>query len=73
MKQTIVAILNSNLYQSRESIERMNNKQFIEDTEEHGNILTLQEFEKAFNDEELDFNTVIIRFIEAELEVKAVK
>lgn len=67
MTATIVAILNANLYHSF----NMTDKEMIKETKQNGTILSLKEFQEAYNADEIDFHTTYIRFIEAELEVKA--
>jgi hypothetical protein len=64
MKQTIVAI-NS----TKDTSNTENNTSFIECAKRYGEIITIDEFQRRYNEDELDFSDTIIRFIEAELEV----
>lgn len=73
MKQTIVAIITPNIHNYIEDIESITNESYIREAKQHGEIISLKEFQSRYNADEIDFNSTIIRFIEAELEVKTVK
>lgn len=71
MKQTIVALYNISTNKDNIKINEISNKQLIDLCKIDGELLTLAEFSSRFNLEELNFNKIFIRFIEAELEIKA--
>lgn len=46
---------------------QLNDKDFITVAEEQGNVYTLNGFAQAFNDQDINSSTDIIRFIEVEV------
>lgn len=46
---------------------QLNDKDFITVAEEQGNVYTLKGFAQAFNDQDINSSTDIIRFIEVEV------
>lgn len=68
MKQTIVAI-NS----TKDTSNTEDNNSFLECAKRYGEVLTIDEFQRRYNADEIDFTGTFIRLFEAELEVKAVK
>lgn len=74
MKQTIVAIYNVSTDKDQVKAHKgSNNQLWLDLCKQYGEILSLEEFAYKYNADEINFNKTCIRFIEAELEVKAVK
>ena len=69
MKQTIVVVIDCCKIQSRDKIEALSNDRLIK--HKAARVHSLKDFQEMYNDEFIDFENTLIRFIEAELEVKA--
>lgn len=67
-----IALIN-NVHLATKDLRRIEDNQFIEVAKLYGELLTLKDFQSKYNDDEINFDTSIIRFIETELEVISCK